>query len=147
MFKFFNFDNIGEKIKILAKVICALGIASSLGFGVNIIKNKEVLLGITCIIVGIIISWISVYFMYGFGDLISNINKIANDKTGLKQNVINEKNSKLEETEKTEFINENIKEQEKPIETWIYEEENSKLEDGMQLTKFFKENEEENSEN
>ena len=79
------FSNIGKKIKGLAKFIfclcviafCALGasilipaIRDSLGAG-------EIIKGVLVIVGGVIFSWISVFFTYGFGELIDKTAEIA----------------------------------------------------------------------
>jgi len=81
-------DDIGKKIKILAKVIALIGIISSVIAGiilfVNGIKlnqnwgggNILIFSGLGTIIGGSIISWIASWFMYGFGELIEKTNKI-----------------------------------------------------------------------
>jgi len=78
-------DNIGEKIKLLAKVIAWVGIISSVIGGISLISqgfdiNQSsrsgrggelfIYLGTASLIGGSIISWISSFFMYGFGELI-----------------------------------------------------------------------------
>lgn len=74
------FTNIGDKIKSLAKVIAWIGIAGSVisgfvminsGYGVSIIMGIGVILG------GSLISWISSWFLYGFGELIEKTTEIA----------------------------------------------------------------------
>ena len=75
------FDNIGGKIEGLAKVICWIGIiASVIGGIVMFVAAGEmrygggtyVALGFVVIIVGSLGSWIGSFFMYGFGELISD---------------------------------------------------------------------------
>jgi len=83
-------DNISEKIKLLAKVIAWVGIISSVISGISLISqgidlNQSsrsgrdgelfIFLGIASLIGGSIISWISSFFMYGFGELINNSEK------------------------------------------------------------------------
>ena len=69
------FDNIGGKIKTLAKVCCALGIIASLLSGTVILSNDSYYrpttgLGIIVIVVGCLASWIGSFATYGFGELI-----------------------------------------------------------------------------
>lgn len=71
------FDNIGRKIKTLAKVTCALGIAASiLGacviWGQNSRYNSTIFIGILVLVLGSLGSWIGSFFTYGFGELIEN---------------------------------------------------------------------------
>ncbi|MBR3885592.1 MAG: hypothetical protein IKJ33_03910 [Clostridia bacterium] len=72
------FDNIGGKIKILAKVIAVLGIVFSIIIGIYYMTmGKEYLVyGLTVAIVGSLVSWISSFFAYGFGELISNTDEM-----------------------------------------------------------------------
>ena len=70
------YDNIGAKIKVLAQVIAWIGIAGSVITGfVIIIESAGV--GIGILIVGSLMSWISSWFMYGFGELIEKTTEIA----------------------------------------------------------------------
>lgn len=70
------FENIGGKIKMLASVICWTGIAVSLIVGVVFIVIAP-LAGIAIIILGPLLSWISSFFTYGFGQLIENSDKLV----------------------------------------------------------------------
>jgi len=97
-------DNIGEKIKLLAKVIAWVGIISSVIGGISLISqgfdiNQSsrsgrdgglfILLGIASLIGGSIISWISSFFMYGFGELIEKTSAIEkNTRNVISANVV-----------------------------------------------------------
>ena len=81
------FDNIGGKIKTVAKVICWLGIIASVIMGIIMIKqatgryynnDEMVIAGIATIIGGSLLSWIGSFFTYGFGQLIENSESIKN---------------------------------------------------------------------
>jgi len=77
------FENVGEKIKKLAVILCCLGILGSIIWGISILGvsdryNDTTVAGITTIVVGILGSIISSYFMYGFGELIVHIISIDN---------------------------------------------------------------------
>ena len=74
------FTNIGGKIKTLATVICFLGILASFigGIAVWSIEPELAGLGFVIIAVGSFSSWIGSFFMYGFGQLVENSDKIAN---------------------------------------------------------------------
>ncbi len=93
------FDNIGSKIKTLAKVLCWLGIILSVisgiatiaagansgtsynryGYSSGSIAGVGVLGGILIIVLGCLGSWIGSFFMYGFGQLIENSDIIASN--------------------------------------------------------------------
>lgn len=66
-------------MKILAKIICWLGIAFSMlvAILVSIIGKKEAILSIFILIVGPLFSWTSSFVMYGFGELIDKSTEIA----------------------------------------------------------------------
>ena len=71
------FNNIARKIKILAMVIAAIGVAASIVFGFSFLKDEEYLIGILVIVVGSAISCASVFTLYGFGHLIENTDKLV----------------------------------------------------------------------
>ena len=81
------FDNIGGKIKALAKVLCWLGIIASVISGIAIIvmasqnrysSGTGVVSGLLTIVLGCLGSWIGSFFTYGFGQLIENTDRIKN---------------------------------------------------------------------
>jgi hypothetical protein len=80
------FDNIGSKIKGLAKVITWLGIILSVIAGIVQISggssyygnsNPFVISGILTIVLGSLAAWISSFLLYGFGELVENSSRIA----------------------------------------------------------------------
>ena len=94
-------DNIGEKIKLLAKIIAWVGIISSVIGGSRLISqgfdmNQSgrggelfIFLGIASLIGGSIISWISSFFMYGFGELIKKTAAIEqNTRNGTSPDIV-----------------------------------------------------------
>ena len=81
------FNNIGGKIKALAKVLCWLGIILSVLSGIAILASGDSgriavngaystvssgVAGILVIVIGCLASWIGSFFAYGFGQLIEN---------------------------------------------------------------------------
>lgn len=67
------FDNIGKKIKTLAKVICWAGIiASFIGAIIIYEEFEEIIFCILTLAVGALISWVGSFTLYGFGQLIDN---------------------------------------------------------------------------
>ena len=90
------FNNIGRKIKTLAKVLCWLGIIASVisgivmvltgvalnstsvirGYGATVDAElggaAAVVGGIVMMVVGSLVSWIGSFCMYGFGQLVEN---------------------------------------------------------------------------
>ena len=81
------FENIGKKIKTLAKVLCWIGIVLSVISGVAAIiaANGQanggaiVLGGVLTIVLGVLLSWIGSFFTYGFGQLIENTDAIRSN--------------------------------------------------------------------
>lgn len=72
----FNFNNIGRKIKILAKTITGIGITASVIYGIVVVWQSNspifIIQGLLTMIVGSLISWLSSVTLYGFGQLIEN---------------------------------------------------------------------------
>lgn len=80
------FENIGSKIKTLAKVICWAGIIISVIVGiVMLVSGGDVGsgVGLVVIIVGCLGSWIGSFFTYGFGELIEKTTEIAENTKSL----------------------------------------------------------------
>ena len=76
------FDNIGRKIKTLAKVVTFIGMGGSVltGFSVyvNIIKENEenfiagLIIMFLVVGLGCLASWVGSFLLYGYGQLIEN---------------------------------------------------------------------------
>ena len=82
------FDNIGEKIKILAKVICWVGIIASVVAGcvlMGMAGDLGILLLLLIASVGSLLSWVSSFVIYGFGELVSNSAIIARKENDTKK--------------------------------------------------------------
>ena len=76
------FENIGGKIKKLAKIICWIGIIISALSGIALIAyggSEGVVGGLMTIVVGCLASWVSSFFAYGFGQLIENTDAIRDN--------------------------------------------------------------------
>ena len=88
------FNNIGGKIKKIAKILCWIGIGFSVLFGILIMTAGNqmqltvngtyataptALMGILFIIIGSLASWIGSLFAYGFGQLIENTDSIRSN--------------------------------------------------------------------
>ena len=90
------FDNIGGKIKTLAKVICVLGIIASVILAIVMFVAAEegpystegtyTTLGVIFLIGGPLMSRIGSFFTYGFGELIEKTTEIANNTKPIKSN-------------------------------------------------------------
>lgn len=90
------FKNMGRKIKILAKITCWIKIIFVVGFGIALMRadltspanpvtdstipvyltviasTSQMVLGILTIVIGVLVSWISSFKLYGFGVLVEN---------------------------------------------------------------------------
>ena len=68
------FNNIGGKIKTLARVICWIGIIASVvgGIGMMVMDEDMIIFGLLTIPVGALMSWIGSFMLYGFGELVEN---------------------------------------------------------------------------
>lgn len=71
------FTNSGSKIQTLAVVICGLGILTSIVYGLIACLRFSVLIGILVIVVGPVAAWLNMLFIYAFGEMVENINFIA----------------------------------------------------------------------
>ncbi len=69
------FDNIGEKIKTLAKVLTILGSALSVLYGLVLMVSDEGVFfsGIFIMIFGSLLSWVGSFTLYGFGEVINQL--------------------------------------------------------------------------
>ena len=72
------YEKVGEKIKIIAKIICVIGIIGSAIYGIYMLTlgSEFFFLGLLIAVVGSLGSWISSLFTYGFGVIISNTEAI-----------------------------------------------------------------------
>ena len=84
------FDNIGGKIKGLAKFICWVGIIASVVLGIVIISganigsgrhmytdSSTIIVGVITIVAGSILSWVGSFVLYGFGELVENSSELV----------------------------------------------------------------------
>ena len=79
------FDNIGGKIKTLAKISTVIGSIASLLLGlimlissvIDYYNNWMIASGLAVMIVGPLAFWIGSFILYGFGELIENTTVIA----------------------------------------------------------------------
>ena len=79
------FDNIGGKIKKLAKILCWVGIVLSVLVGLITViaagaanaSASAVFGALLGTAVGVLASWIGSFFTYGFGQLVENSDKLV----------------------------------------------------------------------
>lgn len=96
------FENVGRKIKILAKIMCGIGICLSLIFSIMMLsvsaastssvsaaETTNRILGAVYLLVGPLVSYILSSLMYGFGELIETNSIIAETNTTIAYNIQN----------------------------------------------------------
>ena len=66
------FDHAGSKLKVLIYIALIAGVIASIIVGINLINDKEILKGIAIIILGPIVSWLSLIFPYTVADTHEN---------------------------------------------------------------------------
>ena len=87
------FENIGCKIKKLARILCWIGIVASVISGIIMIATSSaysrysgtgigVVGGVALMVFGSLFSWIGSFFTYGFGELIETNQQIRNKLCG-----------------------------------------------------------------
>ncbi len=82
------FNDIGKKIKALAEVLFFVEIFASVIIAL-LMLNAYPRIGIAILIVGPLLSWVSNFFMYGFGELIDNVCDIKKSMCGDKNETAN----------------------------------------------------------
>ena len=107
------FDNIGEKIKTLAKVVCWVGIIASVIMGfVAIDSTNDETAGFFSLVLiaglGSLGSWVGSFVLYGFGELVSNSAIIAETLKVSKKTDSGKKSTVDTETEEVPVSNEII---------------------------------------
>ena len=110
------FDNIGDKIKALAKVLTIFGIVISVIYGMGLMVMNLFFVGILVMVLGSLLVWIGSFTLYGFGELI-NQSKFANSNSKKIYDLLNKKehiltNSISQQVERT-------KEPQKPEHKWL----------------------------
>ena len=85
------FDDIGGKIKRFAKAYCWVEIISCIVVGIILLVEGSTLAGVLCIVVGSLVSWVSAWGLYAFGEITDKVSKIQNDIAILKEEMSNSK--------------------------------------------------------
>ena len=79
------FNNIGGKLKELAKIVFVLGVIASVSFAIALFtgdlakdfgQGEKLIFGLIVIVAGIVASWVSTWFIYGFGEIIDKLTDI-----------------------------------------------------------------------
>lgn len=96
------FEDIGNKIKFLAKTLCCLGVIASLILGGYIIADGisensvgRTYSGILTATLGSLFSWIGNFIIYGFGQLVENSDKLV-EKMDFQINRLNIQSSPID---------------------------------------------------
>ena len=73
------YDNVGGKIKGIAKAVAVIGIIASVlaGAGLALEDEDAIIFGLLIMILGSFVSWVSTLTLYGFGQLIENTDKLV----------------------------------------------------------------------
>lgn len=76
------YNNIGGKIKVLAKIafIAMAAITAIAGLGVIASDDDLIGVGVLMMFAGPVVAWVSSWLLYGFGQLIENSDIIAGRK-------------------------------------------------------------------
>ena len=98
------FENIGGKIKTLAKVLMWISIIGFAIYGIVMISEEQVLLGFLIIAIGSLSSWVSSFVLYGFGQLVENSDKLVCNKGYSVKNATNNNLDTLEKWRKEGLI-------------------------------------------
>lgn len=88
------FDNIGGKLKTLAKVLTILGVAASIIIGIIVMSDggamsyygyrsgpssASIVSGLIFMLIGSLGAWLGSFLLYGFGELIEKAQEIAHN--------------------------------------------------------------------
>ena len=107
------YDNIGGKIKGLAKWVCIIGSIIMAISGIVCMGQGEdsIPVGILLLILGPVLCWISSWILYGFGELIEKISNIertmsGNEKSQVQANSDSKRRESLEKMRASGLISE-----------------------------------------
>ena len=78
------YDNIGGKIKGLAKAIFIIGAVVSFiaGIALMLVNDNLIFVGVLIWFLGIIVAWVSSWVIYGFGEIIDKVSDIERNTRG-----------------------------------------------------------------
>ncbi len=86
------FENVGAKIKILAKVVCVLLILASLVGAItswSSYPEDYAYIGFVILILGSLSAIVSSWFLYGFGEIVENVALIQQNQKAINANSAN----------------------------------------------------------
>lgn len=120
------FDNIGVKIKNVAKIACWIGIVVSIIIAIvlfacasdSLSEELNVLLGFVVLLAGPFLSWLCTLVLYGFGELVDNSSILAaKAKSKRDKNIIIRQARENEQKQK--FIQARIHDDRIPIDSLV----------------------------
>ena len=76
------YDNIGRKIKGLAKAFFIVEAIATVIAGIALMAIDEDLIGVLILILGPVVAWVSTWLLYGFGELIDKTCDIERNTRG-----------------------------------------------------------------
>ena len=83
------FDNIGNKIKTLALVTSIITIVACVFVSILMAVREQYWYAAVFVTLGPLFAWISSFLLYGFGQLIENSDKIANNTEDILREMAN----------------------------------------------------------
>ena len=78
------FNNPGGKIKDIVSIVCVIMLVLSIIYGIGFLVDEQIVLGLTILIGGPFVTWLSTIALYAFGQLVENSDKIVSDMNTLK---------------------------------------------------------------
>ena len=78
----FMYNEIGKKIKTLAKVLTIFGIVASIIYGIVLLALGQTVAGIIYILIMPFLAWAGSFVLYGFGELVE---KVCNIEKNIRQ--------------------------------------------------------------
>lgn len=76
------YNEIGKKIKTLAKVLTIFGIVASIIYGIVLLALGQTVAGIIYILIMPFLAWAGSFVLYGFGELVE---KVCNIEKNIRQ--------------------------------------------------------------
>lgn len=95
------FNNIGRKIKALAKIQFIVLAIIDFIVGIVILSVNEYLIaaGLSVMLIGPILAWISSWILYGYGQLIENSDKLAKNVCETQDQIFKDRTNEEKTTE------------------------------------------------
>ncbi len=99
------YDNIGGKIKILAKCIFVIDAIAMFVVGIVLLSEELIGAGLLTMFLGPVLAWVSSWLLYGFGELIDKASEIAYNAKSNEKNtkkiieILSAKSNKTDETQ------------------------------------------------